>query len=172
MVVPTRCYDSEASFLPHTDLGFITVAPRGTIPGLWVATADGWVDIETTMKKDDCLIFAGNLLEWVTNGDFRSLIHRVGPSSQDKHDDATRLSMPFFLRGNPGCELVQRRSVGSSEGARATVHELMAEERRQRHGERLQGSGMLIYGAYMCAQPIIAQWFPSYETFITPGRKV
>ena len=112
-------------YVSHTDLGLLTVTPRGTRSGLEIripCASRGrsmrpkfkWVQIEKQMGADEVLIFPGDSLEMLTEGAYRPLVHRVVNWSH-----ATRMSAPFFLRaakGTPTHDFVRRRRSDRKRG--------------------------------------------------------
>lgn len=89
----------------HADLGFVTVARKGSAPGLEVAVGDGggWRSLDDSLGPHDALVFGGKQLALVTGGAYRPLRHRVnlGSSSGVEH----RLSSLYFLRARPDAML-------------------------------------------------------------------
>jgi isopenicillin N synthase-like dioxygenase len=91
----------------HTDIDFLTILPRSTAKGLQVRNKEGnWVDV--IVPDGAFIINCGDMLENLTNGYFKSAIHRVidsgcgeerysvvffvHPRSQDRLDP-----LPFFI---------------------------------------------------------------------------
>ena len=115
-------------YVSHTDLGLLTVTPRGTRSGLEIRIPCAprgrsmrsmrpkfkWVQIEKQMGADEVLIFPGDSLEMLTDGAYRPLVHRVVNWSH-----ATRMSAPFFLRaakGTPTHDFVRQRRSDRKRG--------------------------------------------------------
>lgn len=78
---------------PHEDLGFMTVIPRTTAPGLQVKDKNGeWLDV--TVPDDAAIINSGDALQHITNGIIPSTTHRV--INPVRQDFSHRYSIPFF----------------------------------------------------------------------------
>ncbi|KAL1508601.1 hypothetical protein AB1Y20_004698 [Prymnesium parvum] len=92
-------YTADATYPPHCDLGLLTLAPRGSVPGLLVQPLPQgpWLPVEEWMAADEALLFAGSTLAEVCG--IPALPHRVARQGQ------TRLSAPFFLRASPHVKL-------------------------------------------------------------------
>ncbi len=89
----------------HCDNSLLTIAPRGTCPGLVVRSLSGHtLHVEKQMRDDDLLLFAGDALSYLTAGRIRALMHQVVPPTSS-HDAAPRMSAPFFLRGRQAAML-------------------------------------------------------------------
>jgi hypothetical protein len=119
----------------HADLGFITVARAGSIPGLEVATqregeggrgmrVGGWHSLDVELGPHDAVVFGGKQLALVSGGRFRPLLHRVNlgkarkgarKSTAAAASEAARplvqhrLSSLFFLRARPDALLAPLR---------------------------------------------------------------
>jgi hypothetical protein len=95
---------------PHVDLGLITIAPRGSCIGLQVAPFDSvdWVNIEEHMHECDLVVFCASALAHASRQHYRPLLHRAVRLSNQP-----RLSMPFFLRGNPRARIDLQTLYGS-----------------------------------------------------------
>jgi len=76
----------------HTDIDFLTILPRSTARGLQVLNKEGdWVDV--IVPDDAFIINCGDMLENLTNGHFKSSVHRVVDSGQGED----RYSVVFFV---------------------------------------------------------------------------
>ena len=72
---------------PHADCTLVTIAPLSASRGLQVLAAMPdpstpraqwrWTDIEPAPERGEVMLFAGELLSWLTQGDVRPLMHRV-----------------------------------------------------------------------------------------------
>jgi isopenicillin N synthase-like dioxygenase len=83
---------------PHTDIDLFTVLPRATGPGLQLKNAAGdWIDV--VVPEDAFIINAGDMLQNLSNGVFKSSMHRVVNLDTTKE----RYSMVFFV--HPGSEV-------------------------------------------------------------------
>jgi len=106
----------------HADLGILTIAPRGTVPGLQIFDEDKnqWLDAEEGNDPRDCVVFVGETLGLISNGVYRACMHRAKPpppllspslpselesKSQSRMEEPWRMSMPYFLRGEPSAVL-------------------------------------------------------------------
>ena len=85
----------------HTDVGLITLIPRGTSPGLHVFDVDtesghdGWVDIEAGMPQGHAVLMGGESLHRLSNHWLLPGIHQVA------YVAAERISAPFQLLAAP-----------------------------------------------------------------------
>ena len=76
----------------HTDIDFLTILPRSTAKGLQVRNKEGnWVDV--IVPDGAFIINCGDMLENLTNGYFKSAIHRVIDSGSGEE----RYSVVFFI---------------------------------------------------------------------------
>lgn len=76
----------------HTDIDLFTILPRATAEGLQVKNQQGeWIDIK--VPENAFIINAGDMLENITNGEFKSGVHRVIA----KASDYERYSMVLFV---------------------------------------------------------------------------
>ena len=99
----------------HADLGLLTIAPRGTVAGLevWDESNEDWLNAEEASEPRDCIVFAGETLGYLSNGLIRGVLHRAKPCPVCSLGKPWRMSMPFFLRAEPGAR-IQRTSMGES----------------------------------------------------------
>lgn len=148
---------------PHCDIGLLTVAPRGSCSGLEISLGDGvpYSRVEETMEEDELLIFAGETLSFLTRGYYSPLIHRAVRAF------SSRMSIPFFFRGNPHAILTPLSSSSSIDLSLEplTVHELMLRVRAQRH-ERLAIPALR--NIYQALQFFSSYLKPGYEQFVSP----
>lgn len=76
----------------HTDIDFLTILPRSTAKGLQVLNKNGeWVDV--IVPDGAFIINCGDMLENLTNGHFKSAVHRVINSGNNEE----RYSVVFFV---------------------------------------------------------------------------
>lgn len=76
----------------HTDIDLFTILPRSTAQGLQVKNAAGaWVDV--IVPDDAFIINAGDMLQNLSNGEFKSSMHRV----INKDPSQERYSMVLFI---------------------------------------------------------------------------
>ncbi len=111
----------------HTDIDLFTILPRATADGLQVQNKDGqWIDIK--VPEGAFIVNGGDMLENLTNGEFRSGVHRVIA----KGDGYERYSIVYFvhprsqdrLDPTPSCIA---RTGGVRKYANATRLELLEE---------------------------------------------
>ncbi|PIS02544.1 MAG: hypothetical protein COT85_04465 [Chlamydiae bacterium CG10_big_fil_rev_8_21_14_0_10_42_34] len=76
----------------HTDINFFTILPRSTARGLQVLNQEGnWIDV--IVPDGAFVINCGDMLENLTNGYFKSSVHRViDPGNREE-----RYSVVFFV---------------------------------------------------------------------------
>lgn len=77
---------------PHTDIDLFTILPRATAEGLQVLSPQGeWIDVR--VPDHAFIVNGGDMLENLTNGFFRSSVHRV----VDHGKNQERYSMVIFI---------------------------------------------------------------------------
>lgn len=77
---------------PHTDINLFTILPRSTAPGLQLLNPQGeWVDV--VVPAGAFIVNCGDMLENLSNGYFRSAVHRV----VDPGFSEERYSMTLFV---------------------------------------------------------------------------
>lgn len=83
----------------HPDVSLLTVFIQGLGPGFQYRDSDGkWRDAKIEPRVT---VFAGDLLEWLTDGAIPALQHRV----RRQADDAERFSFALFSLPRPGAVL-------------------------------------------------------------------
>jgi isopenicillin N synthase-like dioxygenase len=84
----------------HEDINLITLLIGANARGLQVLDTDGiWIDIEPS--KDELIVNASDMLHRLTNGQCRSVTHRViNPPQEEWH--LPRISIPFFCHPESG----------------------------------------------------------------------
>jgi isopenicillin N synthase-like dioxygenase len=76
----------------HTDIDLFTILPRSTAKGLQVLNHEGnWIDV--IVPDGAFIINCGDMLENLTNGHFKSAVHRV----VDSGEEGGRYSVVFFV---------------------------------------------------------------------------
>lgn len=111
----------------HTDIDLFTILPRATAEGLQVLNKDGqWVDVR--VPENAFIINCGDMLENITNGEFRSGPHRVVDTNGNKE----RFSMVLFIHPRAEDNLAPlpqciERTGGARKYANATRWELLEE---------------------------------------------
>ena len=113
----------------HTDIDLFTLLPRATAKGLEVQDRDGnWVRV--VVPEDAFIVNAGDMLENVSNGYFRSAVHRVVSGPDNEEGD--RYSMVFFVHPKNSDDLEPKAHCieltgGKQQYAKATRWELLME---------------------------------------------
>lgn len=87
---------------PHTDIDLVTLLPRATVPGLQVASDDGWHEIQ--IDEESIIVLAGEMLELM--GGPTAEVHRVVA-------DGERLSVSFFVNASPDERLPDGKIAGA-----------------------------------------------------------
>lgn len=110
----------------HTDIDFFTILPRSTARGLQVLNQEGnWIDV--IVPDGAFIVNCGDMLENISNGVFRSSVHRV----VDSGAGTGRYSVVFFVhprssdRLDPLPYFIEK--VGMRKYANVTRMELLAE---------------------------------------------
>jgi isopenicillin N synthase-like dioxygenase len=116
----------------HEDINLITLLPAATASGLELKTNDGrWVPIETS--GDVIIVDAGDMLQNVTNGLYKSTTHRVVNPDDGSTD---RLSIPCFIHPRGEVDLTPlascvARTGGESRFAAITAGEYLRNRLRE-----------------------------------------
>lgn len=111
----------------HTDIDLFTILPRATGDGLEVKNQNGeWIMVK--VPENAFIVNAGDMLENISNGEFRSSQHRV----RAQKSDYDRFSIVFFIHPRSSDRLdpipsVVARSGGIQKYANATRLELLEE---------------------------------------------
>lgn len=110
----------------HTDIDLFTILPRSTARGLQVLNAENkWVDV--IVPDNAFIINAGDMLQNITNGVYKSSMHRVVCNDQKSE----RYSIVFFVHPRPTDQLGPLpkfiAQVGERKFADATQRELLSE---------------------------------------------
>eukprot|EP00127_Corallochytrium_limacisporum_P002077 Clim_evm13s100 gene=Clim_evmTU13s100 len=79
----------------HTDAGWLTFLAFDGKPGLEIRRADGTWFMPKNVTKDMIVINQGDFVERITNGRYRSTVHRV-----QNPDGKERVSFPMFFNPN------------------------------------------------------------------------
>lgn len=110
----------------HTDIDLFTILPRATAEGLQLKNAQGeWVDV---VVPDGALIInAGDMLQNITNGVYKSAVHRV----VNKDPSKERYSIVAFIHVRPNDVMSPLpqfiAKVGEQRFANVTCEELLFE---------------------------------------------
>lgn len=113
----------------HTDIDLFTILPQATADGLEVELPDGrWIPVRA--EKDSVIINAGDFLEILSNGYFKSSVHRV--KSPSGNTVGERYSMVYFAHPQSGFILSPREQWIAKTGgkplyATATRWEMLME---------------------------------------------
>lgn len=113
----TLAEETQNEYADHTDLSFVTVAPRGSCAALRVRDMLSLkeVDVEQAMGPETLLVFCGDLMARLTGNSFPAAMHRpVG--AWEGTDSDSRYSLPFFLRGRSDAVLDPRSAGQGSQG--------------------------------------------------------
>lgn len=110
----------------HTDIDLFTILPRATAEGLQVKNAQGeWIDV--VVPDNAFIINAGDMLQNITNGVYKSAEHRV----VSKNKNVERFSMVAFIHPRPNDQMDPLpkfiAQVGSRKFANVTRNELLFE---------------------------------------------
>jgi isopenicillin N synthase-like dioxygenase len=103
----------------HEDINLITLLVGATEPGLELLQKDGtWLPIQAA--HDEIIVDAGDMLQNVTNGIYKSTTHRVvRPKSEAR--GLPRFSMPCFLHPRGDVDLTPRAACVAKSGG-SPVH--------------------------------------------------
>jgi len=113
----------------HTDIDLIAIIPRATAKGLEVQDCCGnWIEVK--VPEDAFIINSGDMLENLTNGYFRSSVHRVKAPSEELKED--RFSAVLFIHPRSNDDLSPLPSCIETTGGvqkfpQATREELLGE---------------------------------------------
>ncbi len=110
----------------HTDIVLFTVLPRATAEGLQVKNAQGqWIDV--VVPDGAFIVNAGDMLQNLTNGVYKSALHRV----VCKDPNVERYSVVSFVHARPSDAMNPLpkfiAQVGSRKFANVTRNELLYE---------------------------------------------
>lgn len=99
--VPTDTDPATFRSAPHEDIDFITLLCESTGEGLEILKKDGtWLPVHS--YKGQIIVNAGDMLQNISNGYYKSTTHRVSNNNLDRN---RRLSMPFFVHPRPEIDL-------------------------------------------------------------------
>jgi hypothetical protein len=124
---PSNPPDDRLWAAAHTDIDLFTILPRATAEGLQVLNKQGeWIDVR--VPEGAFIVNGGDMLENLTNGFFRSSVHRV-VANGNNHE---RYSMVIFIhpkaadRLDPLPQCIEQTG-GMRKYAHATRWELLEE---------------------------------------------
>lgn len=103
--------DGAVRAAAHEDINLLTLLPSATEPGLEVMDTEGnWHAVETS-SNNAIIVNAGDMLQEMTNGMYKSTTHRVvNPSGEAAKK--SRYSMPLFLHPHSDVRLSDRYTAG------------------------------------------------------------
>ncbi len=94
----------------HEDINLITLLPESTASGLELLNRAGrWQEVRA--QSGHIIVDAGDMLQNLTNGYFRSTTHRV---VNPDDEGSTRFSMPFFVHPRSEVDLAPMKSLSSA----------------------------------------------------------
>jgi len=98
----------------HEDINLITLLVGATEDGLELLQKDGsWLPIRA--QHDEILVDTGDMMQWCTNGLYRSTTHRVVRPKSEKRGEP-RYSMPCFIHPRPDVVLAPSSSTIAKTG--------------------------------------------------------
>ncbi len=101
----------------HEDINFITLLVGATEPGLELLQKDGsWLPIQAA--HDEIIVDAGDMLQNVTNGIYKSTTHRVVRPKSERRG-SPRFSMPCFIHPRSDVDLSPRAACVQKTGGKA-----------------------------------------------------
>ncbi|MGA1263725.1 MAG: isopenicillin N synthase family dioxygenase [Prochlorothrix sp.] len=108
---------------PHEDINLITLLCEASQPGLELQRRDGtWQTIH--LQPGQVLCNAGDMLQWLTNGLFRSTTHRVVNIGLE---DSPRFSLPYFVHPRPQVDLTPLASCVAKSGGQVRFPPITAQ---------------------------------------------
>merc|ERR550537_1134883 len=91
----------------HEDIDFLTVLPVGTSRGLQVWSEQNKRWYEVPQEERSLVINIGDMLQELTNREYRSTTHRVVKPA-DEQSGTDRMSTPCFIHPKPDTYLSER----------------------------------------------------------------
>jgi isopenicillin N synthase-like dioxygenase len=133
--MPSNAPAASLRAAPHEDINLITLLCEATAPGLELLQKDGtWLPIAAIPGQ--IIVDTGDMLQNLTNGQFKSTTHRV----TNPHDDRDRrFSLPFFVHPRPDTDLSPHSVCVARTGGQAKFPKLTAGEYLM---QRLQEIGL------------------------------
>lgn len=133
--VPPDAHPASIRAAPHEDINFITLLCEATASGLELLQRDGvWRPIHTLQGQ--IIVDAGDMLQHLTNGLFKSTTHRVVNPNNSRE---RRFSMPFFVHPRGEVDLTPMPACVSKTGGQVQYPERTA---RQFLDQRLREIGL------------------------------
>lgn len=134
--VPAERNPASLRAAAHEDINLITLLCEATAGGLELLERDGsWRPIQALGGQ--IIVDAGDMLQCLTNGVFRSTTHRVVNPGNSREQ---RFSMPFFVHPRPEVDLTPRPRCVAQTGGVARFPQQTAE---QYLSQRLREIGLL-----------------------------
>ena len=120
--VPADRDPSSIRAAAHEDINLITLLPEATSSGLELLQRDGtWRPIHAL--KGQIIADAGDMLQNITNGLFKSTTHRVVNPDNSREE---RFSMPFFAHPRSECDLTPLPNCVKISGGKSLYQEITA----------------------------------------------
>ncbi|MEB3272449.1 MAG: isopenicillin N synthase family dioxygenase [Prochlorothrix sp.] len=108
---------------PHEDINLITLLCESSQPGLELQRRDGsWQAVH--LEPGQILCNAGDMLQWLTNGLFRSTTHRVVNTDLE---ESSRFAMPYFVHPRPQVDLTPLASCVAKTGGQTKFPPITAQ---------------------------------------------
>ncbi len=130
--VPSDAPAASLRAAPHEDINLITLLCESTAPGLELLQSDGaWLPIAAIPGQ--IIVDTGDMLQNLTNGQFKSTTHRVTNPNNDRD---RRFSLPFFVHPRAEVDLSPRptciaRTGGAALFPKITAGEYLAQRLRE-----------------------------------------
>jgi len=106
--IPDSAHPSSLRAAPHEDINLITLLPAATDAGLELLQKNGeWLPIHSV--EGQIIVDAGDMLQELTNGHFKSTTHRVVNPNNSR---SRRFSMPYFVHPRSEIRLSNRYLAG------------------------------------------------------------
>eukprot|EP00127_Corallochytrium_limacisporum_P000007 Clim_evm7s1 gene=Clim_evmTU7s1 len=115
----SNCEKGTFGLGQHTDFGWITFLAFDGTPGLQIQRADGTWFSPKNVTRDTIIVNQGDFVQRVTNGKYRSTMHRVhNPAGKE------RISFPYFF--NPNYNVIGRPIEKLLEPGEQPIYESMS----------------------------------------------
>ena len=122
--IPPHVPPQSLRAAPHEDINLITLLCEATAMGLELQQRDGsWLPIQPIPGQ--IIVDAGDMLQQLTNGLFKSTTHRV---SNPEDDRQRRFSMPFFVHPRSEVDLTPLPSCVERTGGERRFPQITAGE--------------------------------------------
>ncbi|MEW5847996.1 MAG: 2-oxoglutarate and iron-dependent oxygenase domain-containing protein [Myxococcota bacterium] len=130
--IPPGVHPAAVRAAAHEDINLITLLCESTAEGLELLQRDGrWRPIHALQGQ--IVVDAGDMMQHLTNGVFKSTTHRVTNPSNDRE---RRFSMPFFVHPRAEVDITPRpgcvaRTGGTAKYPRRTARQYLEERLRE-----------------------------------------